>query len=293
MANECRRSGDKLLVVEDGGYVVPMLHRKVPDYASICVGAVEQTTRGIRNDRALDNLRIPVLSVAESDIKVLNESPEVAKTVVSNIRRLLTNEVFSGKRALVIGYGSVGANIAKILKDSEKMLVAVHDSDINRKVRARMDGFETFDTIKEALERRKFVIGATGETTIGQAEINCLEHDTYLISASSDQREIGLEYLERYNETKTTLRGVGTRYRLNANKHEVNLVADGYPVNFWGAESMPNRISDLVLTPLFLCTVELAKGSRSAPAGIQKQFVDQLIADKAVLQLFVEQQYSR
>jgi hypothetical protein len=40
------------------------------------------------------------------------------------------------------------------------------------------------------------------------------------------------------------------------------LLAEGYPINFYGSESLPNDAIDPIVTLLILCAVELALDSR-------------------------------
>ena len=69
----------------------------------------------------------PVISIPKSKIKNTYEPPHVARAVINNLQRLLPDKNFNGRRAFVIGFGSIGEQIALQLKDSLNMIVSVYD----------------------------------------------------------------------------------------------------------------------------------------------------------------------
>lgn len=253
----------RFVVIEDGGYIVPLLHSKFPRLLENTIGAVEQTTRGIWNDEQKDNLKIPVLNVAESKIKNEIEPPHVADAVIRNLESLLTGERLRGARAALLGYGTIGKEIAKRLRD-KGIRVTIYDSDSLKIAKAREDGFDTVNEPYNAVKDKLIVIGCSGETSIGRKEILMLSHGTYLVSASSDQREIGLTELESLSSSKETLTNekggkIGTSYEIRGQNKVIHLIADGFPINFWYSESIPNQVSDLILSLIYVSAVELVK----------------------------------
>jgi len=253
----------KFIVIEDGGYIVPLLHKRFPKLLENTIGAVEQTTRGIRNDEQIGNLKIPVLNVAGSKIKNEIEPPHVADAVIRNLESLLTGERLRGSKAAVLGYGTIGKEIAKRLRD-KGMIVTIYDSDPLKLTKAREEGFEAVNEPYNAVKNKLLIIGCSGETSIGREEILSSSHGTYLVSASSDQREIGLIELDSLSSNKETLknengRKIGTSYTIRGQNKDIHLIADGFPINFWYSESMPNQVSDLILSLIYVSAIELVK----------------------------------
>lgn len=281
----CEEQGKRLLIVEDGGYVVPLMHRELRTRVDLVQGAVEQTTKGIRADREVGPLVFPLLSVAECDIKLRIESPMVAKSVIDNIQRLLPDRSFVAKPAVVVGYGSIGQQLALQLRQAPlSMEVGVFDLDPERRAEAAVNGFRTADTLAGLLGNTNdmLIIGATGNTTIGRNELLAIGNNCVLVSASSDQREIGVGELEKLSRAKDVdmIDGekIGDWYKLSANRNEILLLAEGYPINFWKSESLPNRISQVVLAPIFVCALALAQEANEIPRGQpQGEFVDRLL----------------
>ncbi len=294
---ESKKDGRKIIVVEDGGYVVPYVHELMPDKCEkFVLGAVEQTRNGINKVKeTVSQLRVPLLSVAEAKLKRQYESPMVAAAVLQNILRLRPNEYFQGQTALVVGYGSVGYHIANELKNSLpwRMKTEVYDLDVDLRRKAKEDGHIVDDDIRSLIPDAKLVIGITGRTSIGRDEILLLRHRCILLSSSSDQVEIDLGALRDLSGkpqplTEPDIGKVGDIYRLTSNKNEILLLAEGYPINFWKTESLPNKLSQIVLTPIFLCTLALVKRVNEIAIGHpDKDFVDKLLDQEELEKLFL------
>jgi S-adenosylhomocysteine hydrolase len=275
----------QLLIIEDGGFFVPAIHTRYSDLIAHTVGAVEQTTRGIMNARdtiqQLEGkpLSLPILSVATSKLKSDFEPPYIARAIIKNIERLLPHLVFSGKKVAVLGCGNIGQQVLTWLRQNGAD-ITVYDQDPNRRFWAQQNGIPHANTAPEAVQGKSFVIGCSGRRSVDSVVISGLAHGTYLVSASSELYEIDLEQLEQQARRKQDLQGesgqlIGTNFILPPNNREIHLLANGYPINFWGMDSMPEEASDLVMTLLFLAAVELARGNYRTP-GINDQAINEL-----------------
>lgn len=142
------REGDRCLVIEDGGYIIPLITEKSLDGVrlidlveenGLCVdnidreilelplsqvldrwliGSVEHTKNG--QDQlteileARGELARPVFSIATSNLKVHEEASEVAASILSAIESVLHTQgkVLSHRKILVMGSeGSIGGNL--------------------------------------------------------------------------------------------------------------------------------------------------------------------------------------
>jgi len=268
-----------LVVVEDGGYIIPLLHKKFPSLLKQCIGGVEQTTRGVRNDKALgQEISVPVMSVAESKLKGSIEPPHVADAVIRNIENLIPFEKIRGESVAIMGYGYIGKEIAARLQN--RITTIIFDPRADKRLEAKDKGFTVVKTADKAVKERFMVIGCSGETSIGRNEIVSLSHPTYLVSATSDQKEIGIIELQALSSGKSRPlmdnknNITGTSYTIGRKRTEVCLIADGYPVNFWSSESMPDLVSSLILSLIFVSTIELIQEHESLSPGINVEAVD-------------------
>ena len=282
------REGDEnILVIEDGGYIVPLIHEVCPEFLPLVLGAVEQTSRGERLDRGVQNLRIPVLSVAHSQIKADFEPDAVAEAVWANITKQLAPDViWSGRSVVIVGYGPIGQALARVVR--ERNTVTVVERDPYRLALARLRGCLTQETIVAALQRHevKLIIGATGGESISNEAIGALPDGVFLASASSDQVEIGVERLRELAEQVEEVGEGCMAYHLPG-RRRVHLLAEGYPVNFYASESVQDQLIDTVMTQMFICAISIAVGGQHA-AGVDDESVEQLSNDFELAGAFYE-----
>jgi len=289
----CRDDRKSIIIVEDGGYIIPKIHgREYKEIKAHVIGAVEQTTKGEREDGNIRNLAFPILSIARSNLKNRFEPPHVARAMINNLQRLLNNINFSSQKVLLIGYGTIGKEIAIQLRDTLRMNVTIYDSDAEKMVEAIQNGFDTCSYLSNGVSDKYMIIGATGETSIGRGELLSMRHNVYLVSASSDQREIGLQELtalsSKQEEIKSNGKKVGTKYTIRGRGSAINLIADGYPINFWAEESMPNNVSDIIMSLIYLSIVEIASNNESLEKKIHTERINELVRDKGVNELYLE-----
>ncbi|WP_274036462.1 hypothetical protein [Streptomyces sp. MMBL 11-1] len=275
-------AGKRSVVMDDGGYVLPTVLRDLPDEVGHFVGLVEQTTSGIRKVEGLA-LPLPLFSVAESDMKGMIESYGIADASVRNTLRLLPDEKFEGQAALVLGFGRIGREVARVLA-GRRMRVAVFDADITRLVAAHEEGFFTGRSLTDLVvaHRPRMVIGCVGSRSFGLEQARLLPPRSFLVSTTSRNFEFGLEEL-RAGSTALTDRGVlGTSYQL-ADGPEVLVLGHGMPINFHYAESLSNRYVDLVLAGLAVGAVALAGGDRRLRPGHNVAATNAILAESNIV----------
>jgi S-adenosylhomocysteine hydrolase len=257
----------RTIIVDDGGYVLPRLTEYFEAYMPLFVGVVEQTASGIWALKPYEaDLKVPVFSVAESDLKQTVEAHGVAMAAVVNLRNLLPNVKFTGQRAVVVGYGRIGKAVSEVLR-SMRLRVMVVDPDRGARVSAHEDGFDTARTVVDAIRmaQPQFVIACAGKSCVDGPALQALRGRTYLASCTSRDYAFDKQYLAEHYEPQP-YGSIGTVYR-DDDRSELFLVADGYPVNFHFAESMPNAQSDLVMASMLLGAVHLCTAEPAWPAG--------------------------
>lgn len=250
-----------ILIVEDGGYAVPLVHEEYRAKESLFVGAVEQTANGIWRDKDLSEKKkldylFPIINVADSRIKEQLESPLIGQAVCRNLERLLGKEFtdVAGKVVGLVGFGRTGSQIATGLK-SKGAAVKVFSTDAVDLARAKSEGYTVTSSYIDLVKGSKIVIEATGhqwaEEWAGRAIIMSFENDSWFVSASS--KRMGIDYAElgRIADPKKIIRipGIGIQYEISGKR--IMLVADGYPINFFNSESVPDKKIEFIPTLLF------------------------------------------
>lgn len=79
------RAKPRLLVLDEGGKAIELIHHKFPSLLDRVV-AVEQTTKGAIRIQQLAQLGCPIVDVARSDLKLVNEPELVALSIYKAVR---------------------------------------------------------------------------------------------------------------------------------------------------------------------------------------------------------------
>jgi adenosylhomocysteinase len=268
----CKKGDRKLLIIEDGGYAVPMLHSKFGEYSQYVVGAVEQTANGIWVDKELEEkgkLKIPVMNVAESEYKKEVESKLVGQAIVLNIRNLLA-KIGKGvdKKVLLGGFGATGSMVAKELSNAGAN-VSVYDSDQRRLHSARESSYTVYEDPKEGIRDKELIVGCTGKVWIEEGEMSQLKHGTYFVNATSKRLEINYDHLEVLCHERVEMdKFIGYTYKIGSDRREIHLLADGFPVNFFDNESIPDEQIQFIPALMAASAIELLE--QKPEPGIHK-----------------------
>lgn len=282
-----RGAGRRGMLVDDGGYTLPVLMEQCPDLLDDFVGLVEQTASGIARLAPYgEALPLPVFSVAESAMKAAIEPYGIADAALRNLAALLPEEKWEGQAALVLGFGRIGARLAEVLRQ-RRMRVAVHDVATEALITALEQGFETGPDLCALLRRHQpmLVMGTTGVTSLRAEHIPALGRDCYLVSLTSRDREFDLPALRTAAVDERDAGQLGTRLRM-PHGPQVTVVADGYPINFHWAESLPNKYADLVLASLIVGAATLARPGHGFVPGHNVRRTNQVLADSGLLERY-------
>jgi hypothetical protein len=198
-AVRAKQSGRKLLILEDGGYLAPALHRALSDNASAedfvgtampwlesgqqklgallqdrLLGSVEHTRNGhdrLAEVKAQGKLSFPSLSIAISDIKREDEASEVSTSILQAIESILhgSGRILSQRNALILGSrGAIGRRLVRELcQRSKRGSAQVSGLDLVADGSAEVHEAKSFDK----LERQRWLdcdllIGVTGTSVL-------------------------------------------------------------------------------------------------------------------------------
>ncbi|RKZ69035.1 MAG: hypothetical protein DRQ48_08200, partial [Gammaproteobacteria bacterium] len=279
LAGSGGRSLQRILLIDDGGRAIRMLHR--PGFADIRhrFTCVEQTRCGTRNISDLD-LQVPVINVAESWAKLHHESPLIAESVnrelTKQLRIMAEHGISAGNRALVIGYGSIGSAVACELR-SCGYEVAVFETDQAKLQLARREGFTVRRDLQSALRSGGYIIGCTGTAIMTRADHKCIRAGSILISASSADAEfqgwelrkagtcLGRPESWLSDDTSEQARHpCFSLYHVDAGQGGFHLVNGGFPVNFnGGVDPIPPAKIQLTRSLLYLGAVQASHTTES------------------------------
>lgn len=282
-------NGKKLIVIEDGGYFLPVYVRAVRKYPNLegnILGVVEQTTSGTRRtlSHSINNaLGFPCASVARSKVKMNLESIFIGQRVVEELSLFLysANTFLNFGNVLIVGYGIVGRSVFKSL-GSYSCDISVYDSDVTIRKTAEMDKCKVYSEVcSEMFKRDTILIGCVGNSIFSEKMLSAFmdgdAENLYLASASSKNYEFIL--LIEMAQKKKSVGGITltvkekreyyTLYELeeNGRKKFIFLFAEGMPINFYRKNviSLTDRMIDLVFLEMLMlaeimCTHKLSDG---------------------------------
>lgn len=245
----CRQDNTKLMLHEVGGYAITGFHKHYREYQDYICGSVEITKQGVWAAQRIENLLIPQLNCAETRLKEI-EADFVGDAVVLSLDVILRElgYALAGRTALVTGYGWIGRGVCRGLS-AKRMTVAAYDLDVIKKVALKLDGYLLLDELK-SLDQVSVVVGASGVRSIGPELIDRLAHRTILVSASSKNVEIDVNYLHQQAKWIEMVHPYVQAYHLP--DKVLYLVNEGYPVNFIGSSVQDEIVEFLFAEALIL-----------------------------------------
>jgi adenosylhomocysteinase len=257
------RNPDLPVVVQEiGGYCATLLDEIAAGVH--LAGVVEDTKQGHWKYAELGSLPCPVLSIAESPLKAL-ENQQVGRSIshaLETILRRRFHRLTTEVRVGIMGYGGIGEATARALA-ALGAHVSVYDVCGIRMAKAALDGFGDA-TRAEILAKSDVVLGVSGHCSIGARDLAALRPGAILASGSSKQIEIDLSALPS-KSTMAAEAGLVKEYA-HPGDRAVFLLNDGMPINFL-EQSILGRVLDLVYTELYMCIRAIASGGAQPGLG--------------------------
>lgn len=258
------------IIIDDGGDMVSMLHRDMPELLDGVIGGCEETTTGIIRLRAMERegaLRFPMLTVNDARCKhFFDNRYGTGQSVWDGINRA-TNLVVAGKNVVVAGYGWCGRGIAMRAKGLGAR-VTVTEVDPVKALEAMMDGYSV-KTMDEAAAEGDIFVTATGcRDVITERHFEKMHDGAILCNGGHFNVEVDVEWLERNAAEKSVGRTEVTRgYTLN-NGRTLFVLAEGRLVNLASGDGHPVEIMDMSFAIQALAAKYLADRRDSIPLGV-------------------------
>ncbi len=248
------------MILDDGGDLTGLIHKKYPQLLDHIHGVTEETTTGVMRlieMHQAGTLRVPAINVNDSVTKSKNDNKYGCRHSLNDAIKRGTDMLLSGRRALVIGYGDVGKGSAQSLRQ-EGMIVRVSEIDPICAMQACMDGYEIVSpynngvvTGKEAdinlslLSTTDLIVTTTGNDKVcDSAMLNTLKKGAVVCNIGHFDTEIDTAYLRknyRWDEVKPQVHQV---FRSDDTSDYLILLSEGRLVNLGNATGHPSRIMD-------------------------------------------------
>ena len=251
---------DANLLLDDGGDLTRMIHRKYPAMLAGVHGLSEETTTGVHGlleMLAKGELKVPAINVNDSVTKSKNDNRYGCRHSLNDAVKRATDMLLAGKRALVIGYGDVGKGSAASLRQ-ENMIVRVVEVDPICAMQACMDGYEVVSPYVDGnntgqianinwhlLGRTDLVVTCTGNTNVcDSAMLRTLKAGAIVCNIGHFDNEIDTAYMRahwRWEEVKPQVHQV---FRSDDPANYLIVLSEGRLVNLGNAMGHPSRVMD-------------------------------------------------
>ena len=248
------------MVLDDGGDLTMMLHKKYPAMLNRIHGITEETTTGVhRLQEMLKNgtLKVPAINVNDSITKSKNDNKYGCRHSLNDAIKRATDHLLSGKKALVIGYGDVGKGSAQSLRQ-EGMIVKISEIDPICAMQACMDGYEVVspyrdgintgkveDTNSDLLQNTDIVVTATGNLNVcDSAILRSLKSGAVVCNIGHFDNEIDTAFMRKNWQWEEVKPQVHTVYRNKASNDHLILLSEGRLVNLGNGTGHPSRVMD-------------------------------------------------
>jgi adenosylhomocysteinase len=258
------RDNKRIVIIDVGGYFAQALCKLDTQQSSMIAGVVEDTTFGhFRYLSALGtgDIKVPIFSVARSELKEI-EARFVGRDAVISTDFVLRELGISitGRKALVIGYGMIGKNVARTLT-SYDLDISVYDIEDRRLVQAFTDGFRIHKKLVLLRENPDIIFSATGsearhkKCALSLEDIATAQTGVVLASVGSRNTEFDMQALDDHAQnTKKEICSHIDRYTYDGK--DIYVIEKGTAVNFI-SKSIPIEILDLVFSEILLCCLRL------------------------------------
>jgi adenosylhomocysteinase len=263
------KSPHPLMVQEVGGYFANWT-AELGKYKQF-KGCVEDTNNGLWRYQAAGNLAVPVISMADTPLKQV-EDALIGDACVYSLEKVMRTQMASiiqGLRVGVIGWGRIGKACAGALS-GRAAIVSIYDINPIVNMLAYAEGYYPMP-LKEMLSQVDVVIGCSGRRSIRVADVHDIRNGCILCSASSKDIEFDLkgfaeicdikdltEETQRL-ESKCAIR----KYIIRETQKSFYVLKHGTPIDFLDMP-LQGAVLDCTCSELFVCMRELAT-NRHAP----------------------------
>jgi adenosylhomocysteinase len=244
------------MILDDGGDVTAIMHKKYPEMLKDVKGISEETTTGVHRLWEMakaGELLVPAINVNDSVTKSkFDNLYGCRESLVDGIRRG-TDVMMSGKVAVVAGFGDVGKGSAASLRNAG-CRVMVTEVDPICALQAAMEGYEVVD-MDEAAPRGDIFVTATGNVDVITIDhMRAMKNRAIVCNIGHFDSEIQIESLRNYkwNNIKPQVDEVEF-----SDGKKLIVLSEGRLVNLGNATGHPSFVMSASFTNQVLAQIEL------------------------------------
>ena len=258
------------MLLDDGGDLTSLVHKKFPSLLNDIRGLSEETTTGVHHLHqmmAKGELKIPAINVNDAVTKSkFDNLYGCRESLVDGIKRA-TDVMVAGKTVVVAGFGDVGKGSARSMRSMGARVIVTEIDPINA-LQAVMEGYEV-RTLEEALPEGHIFVTATGCCDVIKAEHMAKMKDQAIVcNIGHFDIEIDVAGLKATPGIKhTNVKPQVDKYKF-ASGNEIILLAEGRLVNLGCANGHPSFVMSTSFTNQVLAQIELWENYKQYKVGV-------------------------
>ncbi|CRG85115.1 adenosylhomocysteinase [Talaromyces islandicus] len=260
------KDGKKLnLILDDGGDLTGLVHKKYPEQLKDCYGISEETTTGVHHLYRMlkDNkLLVPSINVNDSVTKSkFDNLYGCRESLIDGIKRA-TDVMIAGKVAVVAGFGDVGKGCAQALHSMGARVIVTEVDPINA-LQAAVSGYQV-TTMEEAAPIGQIFVTTTGcrDILVGR-HFEAMPNDAIVCNIGHFDIEIDVAWLKANAKSVQNIKPQVDRFTMASGRHII-LLAEGRLVNLGCATGHSSFVMSCSFSNQVLAQIALYKAGDAA-----------------------------
>jgi adenosylhomocysteinase len=247
------------MILDDGGDLTAIVHRKYPQLLSGIRGLSEETTTGVHRLYQMmerGELGCPAFNVNDSCTKSKFDNLYGCRESLLDGLKRATDVMVAGKVAVVCGYGDVGKGCAQSLK-GQGARVIITEIDPICALQAAMEGYQV-TTLEEAVREGDIFITATGcRDIIRREHLDAMKHQA--IVANIGHFDLEIDVASVFEDQK--LKRIKIKPQVDQvewpDGKRVTILAEGRLMNLGCATGHPSFVMSASFTNQVMAQIEL------------------------------------
>ncbi|PUU73248.1 Adenosylhomocysteinase [Tuber borchii] len=260
------KDGKRLnLILDDGGDLTALVHKKYPEMLDNCYGLSEETTTGVHHLYKMlkeGALKVPSINVNDSVTKSkFDNLYGCRESLLDGIKRA-TDVMIAGKTAVVAGYGDVGKGCADALRSFGARVIITEIDPINA-LQAAVSGYQV-TTMEEAAPQGQIFVTTTGCTDILTSKhFEVMKDDAIVCNIGHFDCEIDVAWLKENAVKTVSIKPQVDRFHMKSGRRII-LLAEGRLVNLGCATGHSSFVMSCSFTNQTLAQILLYKAQDTA-----------------------------
>jgi adenosylhomocysteinase len=252
------------LILDDGGDLTSLVHKKYPEMLKDCYGVSEETTTGVhhlyrmlKNSEAGHGLLVPAINVNDSVTKSkFDNLYGCRESLIDGIKRA-TDVMIAGKVAVVAGFGDVGKGCAQALHSMGARVIVTEIDPINA-LQAAVSGYQV-TTMEEAAPQGQIFVTTTGcRDILTGKHFEVMPNDAIVCNIGHFDIEIDVAWLKANAQSVQNIKPQVDRFLMKNGRHII-LLAEGRLVNLGCATGHSSFVMSCSFTNQVLAQIMLFK----------------------------------